>query len=297
MPSKVTLETLVNTTLKKVNSSTSRMQQLQEQISSGKKINRPSDGPAAARRILSLNTENHKLEQYSSNIQKATEDLAENERVLINVEEHITRLRELTTQGNNDTNGPVERKTISIDINAILESLLQEANTKSSERYTFAGTKTTTKPFTATYGANNKITDVTYNGNQGKIEYRVGPGATVQINQTGEEAFVDTQLFTTIISIRDNFENGVKSSGLDELNDAHGSITGLVAKAGSVAKTLELTENRIEDAKLSIANSLGETEGADLTEVILKLKEQENIFQATLASSTLIFSTSILDYL
>jgi flagellar hook-associated protein 3 FlgL len=297
MPSKVTLETLVNTTLRKVNSSTSRMQQLQEQISSGKKINRPSDGPAAARKILSLNTENHKLEQYSFNIQKATEDLAKNERVLVSVAEHINRLRELTVQGNNGTNGLAERKSIAIDINAILESLLQDANTKSSERYTFAGTKTTTKPFTETYDANNKITAVTYNGNQEKIEYRVGAGATVQINQTGEEAFIDTKLFATIISIRDDFENGIKSSGLDDLNSAHGSITGLVAKAGSVARTLELTENRIEDAKLSIAASLGETEAADLTELVLKLKEQENIFQATLASSTLIFSISILDYL
>ncbi|MDR4505552.1 MAG: flagellar hook-associated protein FlgL [Candidatus Scalindua sp.] len=297
MTAKVTLETLVNTTLRKINSSTSRMQQLQEQISSGKKINRPSDGPADARRILSLNTENNKLEQYSSNILKAKEDLAENERVLVNVSEHINRLRELTVQGNNDTNGLAERNSISIDINAILESLLQEANAKSSGDYTFAGTKTTTKPFTATYDANNKITGVSYEGNQGKIEYRVGPGATVQINQTGEEAFIDTNLFTTVISIRDSFENGVKSSGLDELINAHVSMTGLVAKAGSVARTLELTENRIEDAKLSIAASLGETEGADLTEVVLRLKEQENIFQATLASSTLIFSTSILDYL
>jgi flagellar hook-associated protein 3 len=279
MPSKVTLETLVNTTLRKVNSSTSRMQQLQEQISSGKKINRPSDGPAAARKILSLNTENHKLEQYSFNIQKGTEDLAENERVLVGVAEQINRLRELTVQGNNGTNGLAERKSIAIEINAILESLLQDANTKSSDRYTFAGTKTTTKPFTETYDANNKITAVTYNGNQEKIEYRVGAGATVQINQTGEEVFIDTKLLATIISIRDDFENGIISSGLDDLNNAHGSITGLVAKAGSIARTLELTENRIEDAKLSIVASLGETEAADITELVLKLKNRKIFFR------------------
>jgi flagellar hook-associated protein 3 FlgL len=53
----------------------------------------------------------------------------------------------------------------------------------------------------------------------------------------------------------------------------------------------------ITDTKLSINEVLASTESADITELVLKLKEQENIFQASLASGSVILNTSILDYL
>ncbi len=300
MPSGVTLETLVNTTLRKISSNSSRMQELQEQIASGKKINRPSEGPAAARKILSLNTEYHKLDQYSSNIQNATESLEFNASVLTSIADLVNKVQELTVKGVSDTTDANGRKIIASEINAILEDLLRNANSKQAGRYVFSGTETTSTPFTATKDSTNKISSVSYNGNREKIEYQVGPGVNVQVNQTGEDVFIGNNLFNTIISVRDNLETGAlkfAQNELDNIESAHDGILSLISKAGGIAKTLKLTDNRIEETRLSVASSLSETESADITELVLKLKEQENIFQATLASSTLIFRNTILDFL
>ena len=75
MSTRINLQTFINTTLTNVQKSTSNMSRLQEQISTGKKVNRASDDPAAARKILSLRSEDLSLDQFTANIQTATQAL------------------------------------------------------------------------------------------------------------------------------------------------------------------------------------------------------------------------------
>ncbi len=203
-------------------------------------------------------------------------------------------------QGINATTDSDGRKAIASEINELVESVLQSANSTRLGRYIFAGTATKTVPFETTRNSNGEISAVVYKGNREKIEYPVGPSTTVQVNQTGNEVFIDNKLFSSIINIRDSFASGTAVSAqneLDNLDNAHNSILNSIAKAGGIVNTLELTGNRITDTKLSINEVLATTESADITELVLKLKEQENIFQASLASGSVIFNTSILDYL
>ena len=300
MTTRISLETFVNTALLSIQQNASRMLDLQEKISSGKKINRPSDDPAGASNILSLRSEKLKLEQYSSNIQTATQSLDFNASTLQNVSSILQRAQELTIQGVDDSKSQSDRNIIAGEINQLLESILREANSKLSGRYVFAGTKTTTTPFTATRNTSGNISAVTYNGNNEKIEYQVGPGFNVQVNQPGQEAFIDSKIFSTLISVRDSLSSGAMTfarNELDNINSAHEAVLNLISRAGGIASTLELTRNRVEDTKLSVNSFLASTESADLSELVLKLKEQENIFQASLASGTLIFRTTILDFM
>lgn len=300
MTSRVNLESFINSTIANIQLSTSRMHKLQEAISSGKKINIPSDNAGDAVKIINLRSEDLRLEQYSSNIQDSIKSLEFNTSALQNVSNLIQRVQELTIQGANSAAGQNERDAVASEINQILESILMSANTTRAGRYIFAGTKTTTTPFEVTRNTKGEIATVTYKGNREKIEYQIGPGTSTQINQPGEEVFIDNKLFGTIIKIRDNLADGtpgLASGELDNLENAQKSVFNLISKGGAIANTLELTNNRIEETKLSIKDMLGSTESADLTKLVLKLKEEENIFQASLASGTLIFKTSILDFL
>jgi flagellar hook-associated protein 3 FlgL len=300
MTTRVTLETIINSTIFNVQRSTSNLSKLQEQISTGKKVNRPSDAPASARKILNLRSEKFRLDQYASNVQTGIQSLNFNSSTLQNTANTLQRIQELTMQGINATTDQNGRNAIASEINQLLESILQDANSTRSGRYIFAGTATKTTPFEATRNSKGEISAVTYKGNREKIEYPVGPGTTVQVNQTGNEIFIGNKLFSSIINIRDGFASGSAVSAqneLDNLNNAHNNVLNSIAKAGGVANTLELTGNRITDIKLSINEILATTESADLAELVLKLTEQENIFQASLASGSVLLRTSILDYL
>ncbi len=299
MTTRVTLETFVNSTLSSVLKSTSNMNKLQEQISTGKKINRPSDDAAGARKILSLRSDSLRLDQYTSNIQTATSAINYNESTLNTIANVLQRITELTIQGISDTSGQETRNINASEINQLLDTVLQGANSKRLGTYTFAGTETTTEPFTITRNSAGEINKVAYNGNREKIEYNIGPNTNAQVNQTRAEIFMDTDLFGSIIRVRDNLASGAitfASNELDNLESAAQNIRNSIAKAGSIASTLELSSNRIEQTKISLRETLASTESADIAETILKLTEQQSIFEASLASSSYIFKASILDY-
>ncbi len=300
MTTRVTLETFVNSTLTSVLKSTSQMNKLQEQISTGKKINRPSDDPAGARKILSLRSDSLRLDQFSLNIQTATSELNFNESNLNTIADVLQRITELTMQGVSDTASQETRNINASEINQLLDSVLQSANSKRLGNYIFAGTKTTTEPFTITRNSSGDIDSVSYNGNREKIEYNIGPNTNVQVNQTGAEIFMDSDIFGTIIRVRDSLADGAisfASAELDNLESAAQNIRNSIAKAGSIASSLELSGNRIEQTKFSLQETLASTESADIAETVLKLTEQQSIYEASLASSSYIFNTSILNYL
>jgi flagellar hook-associated protein 3 FlgL len=276
------------------------MHKLQEQIATGKKIIRPSDDPDGARKVLNFRSEDLKLEQFSKNVQTSMQSIQFSESILQNTADTINRVQELIVQGVNPATAQGVRNVIAKEIDGMLESVLANANSQRLGRYIFAGTETSTRPFETTRNAKGEVTAVTYMGNREKIEYSVGPGMNVQVNHTGAEVFMDSKIFTTLIEIRDNLTSGALEfvkAGLDDIVNVQEGIMDSITKAGATVNNLEFTDNRIKDAKISFAAALGEVEGADIAELVLKLKEQENIFQAALASGVLLFNNSILDYI
>jgi len=300
MATRVNLETFISSTLANVQKSTSNMSRLQEQISTGKKVNRASDDPAGARKILSLRSEDLRLDQYASNIQTATQSLDFNAAALSNTSDIVQRITELTMQGVSGATDQSGRTIIANEINQLLETIMQSANSQRLGRYTFAGTETTTEPFVATRNASGNISSVAYNGNRETIQYNVGPNTNTTVNLTGDEVFVKTRLFQTIVRIRDNLKDGAitfATNELTNLDNASQNILNSIAKAGGISSTLELTGNRIDDTKLSLQEVLASAESADIAELVLKLTEQQSIFEASLSSGSYIFKTSILNYI
>ena len=300
MATRVNLETFISSTLANVQKSTSNMSRLQERISTGKKVNRASDDPAAARKILSLRSEDLRLDQYASNIQTATQSLDFNAAALSNTSDIVQRITELTMQGVSGATDQSGRTIIANEINQLLETIMQSANSQRLGRYTFAGTETTTEPFVATRNASGNISSVAYNGNRETIQYNVGPNTNTTVNLTGDEVFMKTRLFDTIVKIRDNLFDGAITFATNELTNLDNgaqNILNSIAKAGGISSTLELTGNRIDDTKLSLQEVLASAESADIAELVLKLTEQQSIFEASLSSGSYIFKTSILNYI
>ena len=300
MATRVNLETFISSTLANVQKSTSNMSRLQERISTGKKVNRASDDPAAARKILSLRSEDLRLDQYASNIQTATQSLDFNAAALSNTSDIVQRITELTMQGVSGATDQSGRTIIANEINQLLETIMQSANSKRLGRYTFAGTETTTEPFVAARNSSGNISSVAYKGNRETIQYNVGPNTNTTVNLTGDEVFMQTRLFDTIVKIRENLLDGAitfATNELTNLDNASQNILNSIAKAGGISSTLELTGNRIDDTKLSLQEVLASAESADIAELVLKLTEQQSIFEASLSSGSYIFKTSILNYI
>lgn len=302
MPFRITQESLSRTTLSNIKLNYKKMQDTQEKLSSGKQINRPSDDPSGTRKVLGLKTEGLQIQQFLSNTELAKEQIKFTSLTLENVQETISKVKELTIQASNDTNGPTDRKIIATEIDSLLESVLQNANADNNGRYIFSGTKTFTPAFSTTRDNNGDISSVSYSGNSEEIKYQIGPNSFVQTNLPGGKMFQDNKIFSTLISLRDALNAGTFDSSAfttlrNTLDTASNSLLSEITKFGAKANRLDLTTSSLENSHTALKELVSDTEDADMASLIMDLKQQENILQSSLQTGAKIIQPTLLDFL
>jgi flagellar hook-associated protein 3 FlgL len=165
--------------LQELNSS---LNQTQEQISTGKRVNKPSDDPVAAARILKLDQELSRIETYQRNAGLAENRLQQEESALASSVDVIQRIRELTVQAGNGSLSPNDRKSISSEMKERIGQLANIANTRdASGEYIFSGFQGST----AAFGKDASGSWV-YQGDEGQRVLEIDDGVTVPISDHGK---------------------------------------------------------------------------------------------------------------
>ena len=156
----------------------------QTQVSTGLRVNEPSDDPIDSARIRELEASLSRLDQYQSNGVIARNRLSLEEEAMVGIVDNLQRVRELAVQANNATQSVESRRAIAAELRERMDALLSLANSAdSSGRYLFAGFAENTQPFTVNNGV------VTYNGDQGQRSLQVSDGRFVAVNDPGSEVF------------------------------------------------------------------------------------------------------------
>ncbi len=118
-----------------------------EQIASGKRVNRPSDDPAAAERINQFKNVLRTTERRLGSVNEGVGRLNLSDSVLDRAGLTIQRTQELAIRMRNDTNSEVERRNAAQEVQQLLEGLAGTGNTELNGRFIFAGSQTHTAPY------------------------------------------------------------------------------------------------------------------------------------------------------
>lgn len=280
---------MVDKAIGNVNTSYSRLLQLQAQVSSGKLVTKPSDDPHRAARAVQLRSVTSSIERYISNADEVAMWLSVTDSALDKATNMLQRARELAVRGVNGTLSADERKAVAIEIDQILEEMVQVANTRQSQRYLFGGNKTRLAPFEPLRDpATGSITSVQYHGDDGQLTVEVSVGITMEATISGQDAFAGgVNIFDALISTRDHLLSGdtqaLSNVDLENLERGLEQITARRAEAGARLARVELIQQRLEQDKLSFTEHLSNTEDVDIVDAMVKLKEQEHVYQAALA--------------
>lgn len=163
------------------------LNQTQEQVSTGKRVNRPSDDPVAAARILKLDQEVGRIETYQRNVGLAENRLQLEESSLESMVDIIQRVRELTVQAGNGSLTANDRQSISAELKQRLQELASQANTQDSAgSYIFSGFQGENPAF-----AKNINGDWVYQGDEGQRKLEIDDGVNVPISDHGKDLFVN----------------------------------------------------------------------------------------------------------
>lgn len=161
---------------------------LQQQISSGKRIQSAADDPAGAAIRLDLDRGLADIAQWNRNAERLRSRLAREENALADVGNLITRVRELALTGANATQSDDSRKMLAAELDQLHAQLMELANTRDeSGRYLFGGYQDGAAPF-AEQGGN-----VVYRGDSGQRSLRIGPGRELTDTDPGGSVFMQAR--------------------------------------------------------------------------------------------------------
>jgi flagellar hook-associated protein 3 FlgL len=255
---RVTNKMLSHSFLTDMRTNLKNMQTLQQQMTSGKEIRKPSDDPFKVARAMQLNTDINTNKQYNENIKDTVNWLDTTDTALGKVGDSLQRVRELLVSAGNAAYGSDEKRAIKDEINQKVSEISQTLNTNFDGKYIFAGTRGTTKPVnTQTDTLGN--TKLVYNGRSGLA------------------------LDTTVATDPDKAEMGMISSDLIveisqnvtiEYNVSASDILSFKNSAGTVTKDLRTVLNDITshlDGKDSTgavySGATADITGVDLTNI------------------------------
>lgn len=188
MSLRITQGMLYSRALNDVQSGLFRYSQLQQQVATGRRVNRASDDPAAALRILPLRNDLRNLGQLGSNVALARETLNTGAASLEDASAAMQRVRELTTQAANGTLSAQDRSSIGAEVEQLLNQVVGIANSKRGDRYLFGGTENGSAPFELVNEGGR--TRAVYRGNRDSLDVEVAPGIRTELNMPGDRIFM-----------------------------------------------------------------------------------------------------------
>jgi len=268
------------------------MGKLQEQLSSGKKVNRPSDDPVVVMKGMGYRMQVDKVAQYQKNLGEVNNWLDSSDDALDNVGQALHRAKELVTNAaNTGAMTPEDRDKIKIELKQLQEQIQDLANTKVGDKYIFSGTMTD-KPLYDKV-ANSFPADTTAFDKSIEIEVFDGVNLKVNTNATALFEGID-ELFKVITAGDDDVDFGAAIKEIETQLDA---VLTSRADIGARSNRAELMHNRLEMQEGAAKKQQSENEDIDYEKVITDMLTQEAIHNAALSVGARIIQPSLVDFL
>jgi len=282
-----------------------RLDKLQESISSGQNVNRPSDNPISGRVLLEIGDKVKQIDQYSSNVSKATSWLKFTSTAMEGMSDIVNLAKKVVGTINSGSSDPSLRQSAHDQLVDLKKQLVDMANTQFGDQYIFAGANNTTPPF--------NYTDNTYGGDDTQLNIEIAQNSIMPLNVTGDRLLAGLgsnpnygliNIFETFDALITAVGDSVTPSnvadistaavdlqdGAKQLNIATSDVLSRTTRLDNMAKLNENNKNTF----LSIYSSIQEV---DYVKLGVEQSNEKIAFEASLSSTAKLTTLSLLDYL
>ncbi|EOI7491415.1 flagellar biosynthesis protein FlgL [Yersinia enterocolitica] len=266
---------------------------LNEQLTSGKRVNKISDDPVASMQLVQLENSKSDVNQYKTNVVRLSGNYSVQEASLKSLEGQLLVVRDKLLAAKNGNHSATESATFGREINLLLDGMMSDLNTKNSEgNYLFAGTKTNIEPVEY-----NKTTQIyTFKGNNERRDAVVGNGITLQENTDLSSSLSasgnNLEILTNLKKLANKMiDSSIKPAAYNqEISDNLAAIEIGAKKIGGMLTDLGAKQNRLEhlsnlhdDVEIVNANLEKDLAGIDILQVNSAM--QSNFLSTKIAHS------------
>jgi flagellar hook-associated protein 3 FlgL len=270
-----------------------------QQLSTGKRVNAPSDDPAAAAADVQNKAFQGQNDQYLQNTTNLEGKFQTTDSALSQVVTTLNQAISLGVQGASGTVTPAQQQAIAVQIQALQSQIVQIGNTSYQGSFVFGGTATQTAPFTLD---STQPSGVRYNGNTAVNTVEIAQGRSIQTNLPGSQVFQGTGG-----SVMDSLQQLV--TALQSGNSASiGTATAQVSTAlnyvsqqrvfyGSGSNQLTANQSFLQQEQVSLQSQENSLVGVDLAKAATDVSRAQTAQSAALAALAKVIPQSLLDYL
>lgn len=301
---RITLGMITSGIRDSINKNANALLESQNQSSSGKRIQKPSDDVPGTGRALALKSAISAFDQYDRNSTTASGLLSASSDALTGIITNLQTVRTLASQGASKALTPEGQTLIASQLDQIEGEFESAANTQYLGRYLFSGNLTDTPPVAKAQAGGH-----VYQGDAGVFSIQVAPGINIATNTTADAVFNiggvarpgEPDVFTMIETLRDNVKAGnvtAISAQLDDIDKQLLNVTGIRSQLGGRMDRLQSTSTALRNSELQLKDRLSATEDVDIAEAVVDLQTRQNVYQAALGvAGKILGQQTLVDYM
>ena len=280
----------------------------QTQLSSGKKITKPSDEPDKAAVVARLQSAIARQQSYQDTLKTANTRLTTEETALRSAGDVMARIKELATQAASDTVGDQDRQSLALEIDNLREQLLSLANTQDANgNYLFAGSRANQPAF-----AKDGSGRVVYQGDQSRMQVNIGDSRRLNLNRAGSDVFVrvtrsdgqggntGVDFFQSLADLSTAIRSTDRTAmrrGVAEVDQLQNGLSEGIGQVGADQAVVDAQTGVLDQIILQLKTSKSDVEDLDYTEAVTRMNRDELALQAAQSSFAKISQLSLFQLL
>jgi len=277
------------------------MQNVQEQLSTGKVLNLPQDDPVAVSQDMDLA---HEISEMGANLSTVSSGLSWMNATETALQGMLSQLQQIQSDLVAALNTPNQSAGglagYAATIRQLIQGVYQIADQKLGDRYLFGGQAWNVAPSSYIEGSATMPSGADQN-----VAYQIAPGVSIDVTVTAYSIFESTptgavNLQTTLSNIVNHLESGDVTSLQGDLNDLNLNLTNVIdanADLGARIQRMTAAQNQMQQYQTNLTNLKGGIEGADMAQVMTQFSTDQVIYEAALQMGAQILLPSLVNYL
>jgi len=299
---RITQNMLTQQFLYNITSDNSRMSSLENELSTGKSLNQPSDNPLAVSEDMSINSTVTQTTGFQNTISQGQTWMSNTSAAMSNLNTALQQIQQLVLTGVNGTNTDASAQSaLAASAKQFVSDISQIMDSKEGTRYLFGGTAISTSPSSYMFGTSTLAAGASAN-----VSMLVAPGIEIPVNLSASSLMLNTavgataNLGATLTSIVNDLAAGSQSSlniDLSNLSAGMTQVTNLESDLGSRQIRMTAVSNQMSQYATLVTNEKGTIEDANMASVITKFNTDQNVYQAALKLGSQILQQTLVSYL
>lgn len=282
-----------------LNQAAEALQLAQQQVSSGKRLQLPSDDPSAMAASIRERGEIATIDQYTGAADSVDSRVSVIDTVFSDLIRQLTTARASAAGAIGSVQSEAQREATARDLEGLRDAIFSDMNTVFRGTYVFAGSDSLGIPYTK----NPDGSVSAYQGDDGQVRVDIDRNRSIATTYSGRQVLqgdADEDLFTSmqrlIAAVRTGDQAGILE-GQTRLSEAFDRVVAMQSGVGADLKAVEDQQARLSAMKLANKERLSKDEDANPVEAITEMKRADTVYQYSLGAIASRTRLSLLDYL